>query len=406
MRSGVAPTRYPCPVRPRTILTTVVGLTMLALLGVPGGAGAQSAEDTVGPDDEAAAAEAGRQAGAPQGTGVAAVFNAGPTASAASAIGPQAFTSARVFATQYNPITPGSAEVALPDKCAKFAALGNTGALAQYQCGPGYAVGLDYRVVVTRDNGTYAILPLKDSGPWNIDDNYWDFGPGSPRPRRFGAGLPPGVPEAQAAFANGYNYSSNCLDLNRQPTGRGGGTDQFGRCVLNPAGIDLSVAAAAQLGLGAGQNEWLTVTYMWEPIRNNLVSVNSGQLIDVAGVSTEVGGRVIQWPANGGRNQQWRFEWLSPGTFRIVSVHSGQVIDVAGGSPDDGARVIQWPWNGGINQQWRFEAMGDAFRIVSAFSDKVLDVAGGDTSVGAVMIQWPRNGGANQHWRLAPIGNG
>ncbi|MGI9023745.1 MAG: RICIN domain-containing protein [Acidimicrobiales bacterium] len=387
--------------RTRTGLPTVVILTLFLLASAPGGAGAQ-APDQPGPIDTGKAAEAGRQAGPPQGAGVASeTFLA-----AGGPIPPQQFTSARVFATQYHPNTPGSVEVALPDKCAKFAALRNTAALAQYACGPGYGLGLDYRVVVTRDNGTQAVIPLKDSGPWNIDDNYWDFGPGSPRPRRFGAGLPPGVPEAQAAFANGYNWSDNCGDLNRQPTGRGGGTDQFGRCVLNPAGIDLSMAAVSQLGLGVGQNEWVTVTYLWEPMRNNISSVHSAKLIDVAGESTSIGGQVIQWAANGGRNQQWRFEWLSPGTFRIVSVHSGQVLDVAGASPADGAQVIQWPWNGGINQQWRFEPAGDAFQIVSAFSNKVLDVAGGQQGDGAPLIQWPRNDGANQQWRLAPIGNG
>ena len=35
--------------------------------------------------------------------------------------------------------------------------------------------------------------------------------------------------------------------------------------VLNPAGIDLSPAAAAQLGLPAYKNEWVTVTFLWEP---------------------------------------------------------------------------------------------------------------------------------------------
>jgi hypothetical protein len=35
--------------------------------------------------------------------------------------------------------------------------------------------------------------------------------------------------------------------------------------VLNPAGIDLSPAAAAQLGLTAYKNEWVTVTFLWEP---------------------------------------------------------------------------------------------------------------------------------------------
>ena len=94
---------------------------------------------------------------------------------------------------------------------------------------------------------------MKEVGPWNLDDNYWNP---HARARSVPAGcftdLPTGTPEAQAAFYNGYNTVTNCKDLDQNPTATPARpADQFGRCVLNPAGIDLSVAAAAQLGLGA-----------------------------------------------------------------------------------------------------------------------------------------------------------
>ena len=41
------------------------------------------------------------------------------------------------------------------------------------------------------------------------------------------------MPEAQAAYQNGYN----------------GGKDQYGRTVLNPGGCDLSIQVAADIGL-------------------------------------------------------------------------------------------------------------------------------------------------------------
>ncbi len=388
--------------RARTVLSSVVVVALLSLASMAGGAGAQTGSTRPGPTDEKQATEAGRQAG----DGNRQVGSARYSSLVPGEVGPQQFTSVRVFATQYNPNTPGSVEVAVPDKCAKFAALRDTGALAQTGCpAAGYPLGLDYRVVVFNDNGKNAVIPVKDSGPWNIDDNYWDFGPGSPRPRRFGADLAPGLPEAQAAFSNGYRTTSNCLNLNGQPSGHSGPTDQFGRCVLNPAGIDLSAAAASQLGFsGSG---WVTVTFLWEPLRNNIVSVSSNKVVDVAGGSTDPGGRVIQWSPNGGPNQQWRFLALGADTFAVQSVNSGQVLDVAGASLADGAQVIQWPWNGGANQWWRFESVGNgAFRIVSVSSGKVVDVAGGSFAEGGTVIQWPWNGGANQQWRLAPIGNG
>ena len=131
-----------------------------------------------------------------------------------------------------------------------------------------------------------------------------------------------------------------------------------------------------------------------------LTVVHSGLSLDVASVSLADGAGVIQWPANGGTNQQWAVEALGDGTYRLVAGHSGKVLDVAGASTADGAGVIQWPWNGGPNQRWRLEDLGDgAFRITASHSGKVLDVAGVATAGGAGVIQWPWNGGPNQRWR-------
>src|SRR5205807_5947633 len=134
-------------------------------------------------------------------------------------------------------------------------------------CPAGYQYGMDWRVfVVSSTTGQGAYIPIKDTGPWNIDDNYWDpSSPGYPRPRRLFGDLPRGKPESQAAFYDGYNTVSNCKDLSNNPTGHPGGADQFGRCVLNPSALDLSPAAATTIGLGPGHNDWVDVTFMWEP---------------------------------------------------------------------------------------------------------------------------------------------
>jgi len=234
------------------LFLTVVGLLVTGQSPV----GGQEAPVEPTPFDEDRAAEAGRQAGDDPSGGFP------PPVTAAD----ETTATYRVFATQYRPHVEGSVEVAVPDKCAKFAALGNASALSQFGCPSGYSLGLDYRVSVTLANGRGAVFPVKEVGPWNIDDNYWGGAPGSPRPRRLFRDLPRGRPEAHAAFYDGYNTRTNCLDLDRTPYDppRTGGADQFGRCVLNPAGIDLSVAAAAQLGLAPLENAWVDVTFMWE----------------------------------------------------------------------------------------------------------------------------------------------
>ena len=247
---------------------------------------------------------------------------------------------------------------------------------------------------------------MKDVGPWNLEDNFW-AGPGSPRPRRQYNDLPRGTPEAQAAFYNGYNTVPNCISLETgQPSGKAGGADQFGRCVLNPAGIDLSIEAAKRLGLGNLENAWVTVSFLWEPLDTTIKVGHSGKNLDVNFVSLDRGAQAIQWPANGGRNQSWRFIPAgADGIYNIQVQHSGMLLDVEGASTADGAKVIQWPANGGVNQKWKLVAVGNgAFNIVAQHSGKLLDVGGVSRADGALIIQWPANGGTNQQWTPAVFG--
>ncbi|MBQ0987856.1 hypothetical protein KBZ10_25725 [Streptomyces sp. F63] len=83
--------------------------------------------------------------------------------------------------------------------------------------------------------------PVWDVGPWNTHDDYWN--PSSTR--EMYQDLARGLPEAQAAYQNGYN----------------GGKDEFGRRVANPAGIDLADGTFYNIGLN--DNGWVTVTYLW-----------------------------------------------------------------------------------------------------------------------------------------------
>jgi len=82
--------------------------------------------------------------------------------------------------------------------------------------------------------------PVWDVGPWNTRDQYWA------RKRGDWPDLPRGVPQAQAAYQDGYH----------------GGTDQFGRTVANPAGIDLADGAIRD-GLGFDSSAWVNVTFLW-----------------------------------------------------------------------------------------------------------------------------------------------
>src|SRR5438876_5729380 len=175
------------PRRSRAGVGFVSALTLLVAAVVaatwsasPGALGADAAP---GPHDPGAAASAGSQAGParsnqpPSGTTAAPNGTAQPAAAQPGSCPPSPtpqVASYCVFATQYQPNNNGSVEVAVPDKCVKFAAQRNTTALSQANCSSGYQLGLDYRVVVTRSSGQSVTIPVNDTGPWNTDHNYWD----------------------------------------------------------------------------------------------------------------------------------------------------------------------------------------------------------------------------------------
>jgi hypothetical protein len=139
-------------------------------------------------------------------------YKAEPTATLQAASGGKNF---RVFATQYRGYT--RYEVALPHR--------------QLKSRGGYRIRI-------RNGGHRIRVPIKEVGPWNIHDNYWD------KRRDMWKKLPRGLPEAEAAYYNNYNR----------------GRDEFGRKVLNPAGVDLTPRAARKLGLRKYQNAWVSLS--------------------------------------------------------------------------------------------------------------------------------------------------
>lgn len=143
-----------------------------------------------------------------------------------------------VYATQFD--ANSSDEVAIPDYCIKFANLG------WETCSSGYAAP-PYEVDITR-GGYSDHVWVGDVGPWNIDDNYWNEADDPERPRRMFTDLDPCWNEARAAYYDDYN----------------GGRDQYDRSVSNPAGLDLAVEIADNLGLAYLENDWVDLSFPWE----------------------------------------------------------------------------------------------------------------------------------------------
>ncbi|TDC33572.1 hypothetical protein E1211_19040 [Micromonospora sp. 15K316] len=142
----------------------------------------------------------------------------------------------RVFATRIGLVGEVTANGRTIQPRDHFVALPSRRGLAPNNTG-------DYTVRVCTTSGsrcTYA--PVWDVGPWNTRDDYWN--PSAVRENW--KDLPQGRPQAQAAYQNGYH----------------GGRDQFGRVVLNPAGIDLADGTFWD-ALLLTTNAWVDVAYLW-----------------------------------------------------------------------------------------------------------------------------------------------
>ncbi|WP_438010353.1 RICIN domain-containing protein [Sorangium sp. So ce321] len=140
----------------------------------------------------------------------------------------------------------------------------------------------------------------------------------------------------------------------------------------------------------------------------NLVGVQSGRCVDVDAAVSTADDLVLQlWNCNGGNNQQFRFEAVDGGYYRIRNVSSDKCLDARGASTADGAVIVQYTCHGDPNQQWSVtEVGGGAVRITSRLSGKVIDAYGAPPANGTALFQRASNGGTSQQFRLSPVGTG
>ncbi|MFF4361492.1 RICIN domain-containing protein [Streptomyces sp. NPDC001604] len=150
-----------------------------------------------------------------------------------------------------------------------------------------------------------------------------------------------------------------------------------------------------------GALEGSTGTPNTNPSTNYTIkNVNSGQLMDVYQNSTADGGSVVQWPSNGGTNQQWNIVPVSGQLYKIVNRNSGKALDVNGSSHWRGTALQQYTYNGGNNQLWYFEPTSGGYVIRNFETGQVLEVGGGSTANGATISQYMPLNQSNQAWTI------
>jgi len=175
---------------------------------------------------------------------------------------------------------------------------------------------------------------------------------------------------------------------------------------LSPTGSCTATATYTN-SCGAQSTQAFNITVSGGDIFNgtySFIAQHSGKAIDVAGGGTSNGTNIQQWFYYASNNNE-RFQvthlgggwhWISP------VIATGQAIDVSGVSTANGANIHIWQYHGGNNQQWRFEHVGNGYyKIIARHSNKCLDVAEISTADGANIHQWDCLSGAqNQAFQL------
>lgn len=137
--------------------------------------------------------------------------------------------------------------------------------------------------------------------------------------------------------------------------------------------------------------------------RYYIVNKNSFKFLDVAGGSTNSGGRIQQYRHNGTQAQEWLFEDVGNGYFYIVNKKSGKVLNVAGGRTQNGADVIQYDKKDEDGSKWRFQEVDDGyFYILSKLNEEfALEVPNAWTHDEANIQMYKKNLDADcQKWQF------
>ncbi len=166
-----------------------------------------------------------------------------------------------------------------------------------------------------------------------------------------------------------------------------------GGCVAAPEDASLANEPASS------STEQLTAATSYK-----IVSVSSGLVVDVSGVSKIDGAQVWLWTYLGQPNQQWNLQLQTDGSYGLVNVNSGKGLDIKNGSTTNGTLLQQWDWWGGPMQRWWLKQQADgSYHIVNVNSNLCLDGYLGVNTNGAGLQQWACGTGLNQSWQLQAV---
>jgi arabinan endo-1,5-alpha-L-arabinosidase len=167
---------------------------------------------------------------------------------------------------------------------------------------------------------------------------------------------------------------------------------------------------AAKLGLAKltwTAEGWPSVTRDWVAAgRYTITSTQASGLVWEAGCSTGTSA-ISQNTSTRQPCQQWNFEALGNGDYRITSQQGGLTAGVANCSAAAGARLQLGPYTDDDCQRFRIDRAADGSLVFASLNgNRVVEVPGASAAPGTQLALWDYNGCACQRWTLTPAATG
>lgn len=260
---------------------------------------------------------------------------------------------------------------------------------------------------VVKVGGTYYLLASHLTG-WATNDNVYATATSLAGPwssfRTFAAtgtntydSQTANIITVQGSSATTYLYAGD------RWTGNAMGTSPLIWLPLTIRGTTVDLGQYPSWNLDAGAGTWSATSGLPGDGTRVLKNAGSAMVLDASGASTTAGGKIIQWPAHGGTNQQWRLTKLADNVFTLVNVNSGLCLDVPDGSPASGTQLQQWTCTGGAGQQWAANLVGSLtgsqYVLANVGSGLVIGVS--STASGAPVAQLGGTGASSQVWTVS-----
>ncbi|MCX5056428.1 RICIN domain-containing protein [Streptomyces sp. NBC_00485] len=275
--------------------------------------------------------------------------------------------------------------------------------------GSGGSSGSVEAPAMIKKDGTYYVFGSRLTG-WRLNDNIYATatslsGPWSgfknfaaPGTSTYGSQTA-NVITVQGTSGTTYIYAGDRWDPSNL------GTSKLIWLPLTIRGTSVNLGQYPTWSLDTAAGTWTAGSGIPAEGVHTLKNVNSSMLMDAASGSTANGAKIIQWPSNGGANQQWTLTKLADNVYTLKNVKSGLCLDVPSRSTDTGVQLQQWTCNGGTNQQWFLDLVGSytghTYLLAGVGSDLHIGVGGASTTQGAMVDQETGTGATSQQWSVS-----